>query len=41
MFGSLTIKHNEDGTYTVTVDGTVYEIEDSYELAHFLDDIGA
>lgn len=31
---------NKDGGYKVTVGGKMYFVKDTYELIHFLDDIG-
>lgn len=36
----LKIKHNDNGSYTVTVDGKDYECEDTHAMLHFLEDIG-
>ena len=39
-FKCMKTEHNDDGTYTVTIDGVEYKMEDSYELAHFFEDLG-
>ncbi len=36
----LKIEHNNDGSYTVFVDGKGYECEDTDRMLHFLEDIG-
>ncbi len=36
----LKIKHNADGSYTVTVDDKDYECADTDAMLHFLEDIG-
>ena len=37
---SYEIKNNHDGTYTVFVNGKGYQCADTYEVLHFLEDIG-
>ena len=39
-FKCLKAKRNDDGTYTVTIDGKDYTLQDSIELAHFYEDLG-
>lgn len=36
----LKIQHNDDGSYTVFVDGKACECEDTDAMLHFLEDIG-
>ena len=40
-YEELNVTHNDDGTYTVIIDGKEYVFQDSIDLAHFLEDIGA
>ena len=35
----LKIESNDDGSYTVTVDGKDYDCADTHEMLHFLEDI--
>ena len=35
----LNIESNDDGSYTVTVNGKDYDCADTQELLHFLEDI--
>ena len=36
-YSEFSAKRNADGTYTVSIDGSLYRVQDMVELVHFLE----